>query len=82
MPTENTYSTARPVQASDTIDMPAPASAFYVGSAGAVKIRTVDNVDVTFLAVPVGTIIPVQFKRVFVTGTTPATMSSLVALID
>lgn len=47
-------------------------SILYVGSTGNVKVTTAQGSDVTFTAVPAGTILPVRVKKVFATGTTPA----------
>ena len=45
-------------------------SMLYVGSAGDVKVTTAQGTDVTFTAVPAGTVLPVRIKKVFATGTT------------
>lgn len=44
--------------------------ALYIGGAGNVAIRTMSGKTVTFTAVPVGTILPVQCDRVMSTNTT------------
>ena len=38
--------------------------AIYIGGAGNVKLTTVGGTEVTFTAVPVGTILPVRAKKV------------------
>jgi hypothetical protein len=56
------------------------ANGVYVGGAGNVTVRPAEQegkpspVDVTFSAVPVGTILPIQVSRVFSTGTTATLM--------
>ena len=45
-------------------------SMLYVGSTGDVKVTTAQGTDVTFTAVPAGTVLPVRIKKVFATGTT------------
>lgn len=55
---------------SDTVNDPlGPFAGLYVGGAGDVKVRTVRGQDVTFKAVPGGTILYVQVLRVWSTGT-------------
>lgn len=46
------------------------AAALYVGGAGNLKVTTVEGDAVTFSSVPAGTIIPLQVKLVWSTGTT------------
>ena len=43
--------------------------ALYVGSVGDVKVAMADSGEVTFLAVPTGTTLPIRVKKVFATGT-------------
>ena len=38
--------------------------ALYIGGAGAVTVTMADGGDVTFTAVPVGTILPIQVSKV------------------
>lgn len=49
----------------------------YVGGAGDVKVDMVENGTVTFKAVPVGTLLAVQAKRVYATGTTATLLIAL-----
>lgn len=51
--------------------------ALYVGTGGNVVVVGADNVAVTFTAVPGGSILPVQGKRV---NSTSTTASNIVAL--
>lgn len=53
-----------------------PCDALYVGGAGAL-VATINGTDVTFAAVPAGTILPVKASAVKATGTTA---TSIVAL--
>ena len=55
----------------------APTVGIYVGGAGNVKVDLVDGGTVTFSAVPVGTILPIQATRVYATGTTATLMVAL-----
>lgn len=48
--------------------------ALYVGGAGSVKVTMQDNTEVTFVAVPAGTILPIRVKKVWTTGTTATSM--------
>lgn len=57
----------------DTNPLPEVTRCIYVGAAGDLKVRGVeDSADVTFKAVPVGTTIVGQFTHVRSTGTTAA----------
>jgi hypothetical protein len=64
---------------SDTADLPVYARAIYVGVTGHITVDMTDSgTNITFLSVPQGTILPVQVKRVYLTGTTA---TDLVALL-
>lgn len=68
------YDDAIAVTASDTVnDAHGPFAGFYVGVAGAVKVTTVRGRDVSFPAVPAGTVIRLAIARVWSTGTQDAT---------
>ena len=43
--------------------------ALYVGGGGDVKVTMQDSGEVTFVAVPTGTTLPIRVKKVFATGT-------------
>lgn len=58
------------VTPSDSVDLDRPMRALYVGGTGTVTLALLDNSTVLFTAVPVGAILPVQFRRVNLTGTT------------
>jgi hypothetical protein len=66
------------ITASDTAPFPATARAIYVGGAGNVTVVTANTSVVTFVAVPVGFILPVQCVRVNATGTTATNLVGLV----
>lgn len=52
--------------------------AIYVGGAGNVTVRSADDAsNVTFIAVPVGTILPVRTKQVRSTATTATNLVAL-----
>lgn len=52
-------------------------SRLYIGGAGAVKVRLLDGSTPTFSAVPVGTMLEMQFDQVFATGTAATLMVGL-----
>ena len=75
---------AAAVTPSNTVDIPSVSGGtsnngcvLYVGGAGDLKVDTVGGDEVTFVAVPAGSFIPVQVKRVYATGTSA---TSIVAL--
>lgn len=47
--------------------------ALYTSLGGDIKVTMLDGAEVTFAALPVGTFVPIQVKRVWVTGTTNVT---------
>jgi hypothetical protein len=49
----------------------------YAGSGGNIRVLTAGGDDVTFDAVPAGSFVPVQVKRVFSTSTTPTNTIAL-----
>ena len=64
---------------SNSADLPVYARAIYVGVGGNITVDMTDSgTNITFLAVPQGTILPVQVKRVYSTGTSA---TNLVALL-
>ena len=62
---------------SDTVDLPLPAESLWVNTRGDVRVLTTGDNDITIGNVAAGTIVPVQAKRVFVTGTTAAGIFSM-----
>lgn len=49
----------------------------YVGGAGNVAVTTIGGDDVTFNAVPIGTVLPVQVLKIKSTGTTATLINAL-----
>lgn len=72
---------AAAVTPADGSDLPR-AGRLYVGGAGAVKVTTVAGTDVTFSAVPAGTVLPVRVKKVFSTGTVATNMVVMYSKYD
>lgn len=64
---------------SNTTDLAVYARGIYFGVGGNITVDMTDSgTNITFLAVPQGTILPIQVKRVYSTGTTA---TNLVALL-
>jgi hypothetical protein len=64
------------ISPSNTVDLPAPTRAIYVGSAGGNLVAVMNGVPITFTAVPAG-ILPIQCTRVNLTGTTATNLVAL-----
>lgn len=58
------------VTTSNSADLPEGTVALYIGGIGDVKVDDFQGHTSTFKAVPQGTILPGQFKKVYLTGTT------------
>ena len=71
----STYSTANAITTSDST--PQQYRAVYVGGTGDLTVTVEGNKQVTFKAVPVGTIIPVSTLFVNATGTTATSLVGL-----
>jgi hypothetical protein len=70
---------AAAITPSNTTDLTVYARGIYVGVGGNITVDMTDSgTNITFLAVPQGTILPIQVKRVYSTGTTA---TNLVALL-
>lgn len=66
------------VAPSDSADLPTWARALYIGVGGDVKVTLADGLStLTFIAVPQGSILPVQARRVWLTGTTAGSIEAL-----
>lgn len=75
-----TYASGVAITPSDGTKLNRPTDAIYVGGAGDIVMRFADaNVDVTFKAVPVGTILPVHAVLVKSTLTTATNLVALYA---
>jgi hypothetical protein len=74
---------AAAVTPSNTADIPSVTGGtnngcvLYVGGAGDLTVDTVGGDAVTFVAVPAGSFIPVQVKRVYAAGTTATSILAL-----
>jgi hypothetical protein len=68
---------AAAVTPSDTTEL-GPCKALYIGGAGNVSVWMPEReTPVTFIAVPVGTVLPVSARRVLQTGTTATNIVAL-----
>jgi hypothetical protein len=65
------------ITTNDGTNLALPIRALYVGGAGDVTGVLLDGSTVLFSAVPVGAILPVQFKRINSTGTTATLLVGL-----
>lgn len=73
---------AAAVAPSDTVDLPTPAKALYIGGAGnvvLVPLSQVGNAGVTFANVPAGSILPMRCRCVLATGTTATLIVAITA---
>jgi hypothetical protein len=68
---------AEAITPSDTINLVTPARMVYVGGAGAVAAVMRSGAVVTFAAVPVGTVLPIQVARINATSTTATNLVAL-----
>jgi hypothetical protein len=58
------------ISPNDTTELPFVTRAIYVGSTGDITARLADDTaSVTFKAVPVGTMLPIRARQIYVTGT-------------
>jgi hypothetical protein len=79
MSSPTVYNIYRNVAPSDTVDLPQPSDAVWVGGAGNVAAVMQDGTVSVFTAVPAGVALPIKARRINATLTT-ATL--LVALYD
>lgn len=68
---------AAAVTPSDTVDLSFVTRYLWVGGAGNVDVLTVNGDDVTFEAVPAGTLLPIAARRVLAAGTTATKIVAL-----
>jgi len=61
----------------DTTELKPPARSIYVGGAGDVVVKNTDGTAITFKAVPVGSILPINCAIVMSTGTTATDLVAL-----
>lgn len=62
------FTHAAAVTRSDTVDLPNPCRALYIGASGTLRVD-IGGVTVNFAAVTAGDIIPMVVTRVHLTGT-------------
>lgn len=67
----------RAISPSDTVDLPDGVRGVYVGGPGNIAIVGLDGAVVTFTGVLVGSILPVQARRINVTNTTATNLVAL-----
>lgn len=71
------YGDAFAVTPSDSVNLPPACTGLYVGATGNVVVETLSGATITFLAVPVGALIPIQVRKVKATGTTATSIVGL-----
>lgn len=71
------YAAVTPSDTAGSGDLTYVSRSIYVGGAGNVVAITIADAEVTFTAVPVGTILPIRAKRIKATGTTATNLVSL-----
>jgi hypothetical protein len=71
------YKNAAAVTPNDNTDLTNQARALYIGGTGNLVITPPIGGNVTFVAVPVGTLLPIQANRVLATGTTATNIVAL-----
>lgn len=54
-----------------------PGCVLYAGSGGNIRVLTTGNDDITFVGIAPGAFVPVQVKRVFLSGTGPSDIIAL-----
>lgn len=68
---------ATAVTPSDSTDLAFNSRALYIGGAGNLVVTMVGGGDVTFTAVPAGSILPIRVSRVKATSTTATSIVNL-----
>lgn len=67
---------AAAVTPNDAVDLP-QISVIFVGVGGNIKVTTAQGTDVTFTGVNAGTVLPIQVRRVWSTGTTATSLTAV-----
>lgn len=62
---------------SNSVDFTTDAAAIYVGVTGNIVLETTKGTVLTFVGVPAGAILPIDTRRVNVTGTTATNLIGL-----
>jgi len=57
------------ITTSDTADLTRDVRAIYVGTGGDLKVELTNGDEITFVNVQDGTLLPIQVRKVFSTGT-------------
>lgn len=65
------------VTTSDSANLSPFARAVWVGGAGNVKVDTIGGQTITINSVAAGTLLPVQVRKIYATGTTATNMVAL-----
>lgn len=78
----NTYLSLRAgdgfaITPNDGTDLTKDAAGIYVGVTGNIVLNTAKGMTLTFVAVPAGTILPIDTRRVLATGTTATNLIAL-----
>jgi len=71
------YAAVTPSDTAGSGDLVYVSRAIYVGGAGNLIAITTQDTEVTFTAVPVGTVLSIRAKRIKATGTTATNIVSL-----
>lgn len=71
------YAAVTPSDTAGSGDLTYVSRAIYVGTGGNLVAITIADAEVTFTAVPDGTILPIRAKRIKATGTTATNIVSL-----
>lgn len=73
----NGYVHGATITKSDSANLPNVAQALYVGGAGDVAVVTAGGEQLTFVAVPAGTTIPIRVTKVLSSGTSASNIVGL-----
>lgn len=73
----NSYDKGFAITPSNENDLANVTRAIYVGGAGNLSIETKNGVTLTFIALPVGTLLPIRAAKVFALNTTATNLIGL-----